>query len=95
MSTTETYGTRSVPDMFAQVNELRRSIRAEGTPAVQDAWDKVEEHIDFAYRKPSEQVAALRFQIAMLSLGAGLISPPAWGTRPMRAPSQKGGGGCE
>jgi hypothetical protein len=55
MSTTETYGTRSVPDMIAQVNELRRSIRAEGTPAVQDAWDKVEEHIDFAYRtEPKE-----------------------------------------
>jgi hypothetical protein len=59
MSTTETYGTRSVPDMIAQVNELRRAIRAEGTPAVQDAWDKVEEHIDFAYRKPAP-VATVR-----------------------------------
>ncbi|WP_312531357.1 hypothetical protein [Paracoccus sp. (in: a-proteobacteria)] len=31
------------------INALRRVIAAEGTPAIQDAWDKVEEHIDFAY----------------------------------------------
>ena len=42
-------GNRKVPKMYAQINELRRAIRAEGTPAVQDAWDAVEEHIDFAY----------------------------------------------
>lgn len=45
------YGNRKVPKMYAQINELRRAIRAEGTPAIQDAWDKVEEHIDFAYRR--------------------------------------------
>lgn len=43
------YGNRKVIKMYAQINELRRAIRAEGTPAIQDAWDKVEEHIDFAY----------------------------------------------
>ena len=37
--------------MINQINELRFLIRQEGTPAIQDAWDKVEEHIDFAYRK--------------------------------------------
>ena len=45
------YGNRNVPKMIAQVEALRRAIRAEGTPAIQDAWDKVEEHIDYAYRR--------------------------------------------
>jgi len=44
------YGNRNVPKMIRQVDDLRKAIRAEGTPAIQDAWDKVEEHIDFAYR---------------------------------------------
>ena len=43
------YGNRRVPKMFSQVNALRRLIAAEGTPGIQDAWAKVEEHIDFAY----------------------------------------------
>lgn len=45
------YGRRNVPKMIAQIEALRRAIRAEGTPAIQDAWDKVEEHIDYAYRR--------------------------------------------
>lgn len=45
------YGNRSVPKMIRQIDDLRKAIRAEGTPAIQDAWDKVEEHIDFAYRR--------------------------------------------
>lgn len=45
------YGNRKVSKMIQQVEELRQIIRAEGTPAIQDAWDKVEEHIDYAYRK--------------------------------------------
>ena len=44
------YGNRNVPKMYAQINALRSAIRAEGTPAIQKAWDAVEEHIDFAYR---------------------------------------------
>ena len=44
------YGKRNVPKMINQINELRFLIRQEGTPAIQEAWDKVEEHIDFAYR---------------------------------------------
>lgn len=35
--------------MFNQINALRKLIRGEGTPAIQEAWDKVEEHIDFVY----------------------------------------------
>lgn len=44
------FGNRNIPKMYAQINDLRRAIRAEGTPAIQSAWDAVEEHIDFAYK---------------------------------------------
>lgn len=45
------FGQRLVPKMYAQINELRQAIAAEGSPRVQAAWDKVEEHIDFAYQQ--------------------------------------------
>lgn len=48
---TAKYGNRNVPKMIRQIDELRKAIRAEGTPALQEAWDAVEEHIDFAYRR--------------------------------------------
>ena len=46
---TKHYGNRTIVKMFNQINALRKAIRSEGTPAIQDAWDKVEEHIDFVY----------------------------------------------
>lgn len=54
---TDKYGRRNVPKMIAQIGALRQAIRAEGTPAVQAAWDAVEEHIDYAYRAgiPAQQ----------------------------------------
>lgn len=48
------YGRRDVPKMIAQIDALRKAIRAEGTPAIQDAWDAVEEHIDYAYRRDDD-----------------------------------------
>lgn len=45
------YGKRSVAKMYEEIKELRAAIRAEGTPRIQDAWDKVEEHIDYAYQE--------------------------------------------
>lgn len=48
------YGRRKVTRMYAEIDALRKAIRAEGTPAIQDAWDAVEEHIDYAYRAESE-----------------------------------------
>jgi hypothetical protein len=45
------YGNRTIVKMFNQINALRKAIRTEGTPAIQEAWDKVEEHIDFIYSK--------------------------------------------
>ena len=46
----ERFGKRRVDRMYADMNKLRAAIRAEGTDAIQDAWDRVEECIDFAYR---------------------------------------------
>lgn len=40
--------------MFNQINALRKAIRSEGTPMIQEAWDKVEEHIDFIYQQKME-----------------------------------------
>lgn len=31
--------------VYNKINRLRRAIRAEGTTAVQDAWDDVEPHV--------------------------------------------------
>lgn len=50
MTATAKYGRRNVAKMIREIETLRQSIRAEGTPAVQAAWDAVEEHIDYAYR---------------------------------------------
>lgn len=52
------FGNRRVPKMYAQVNELRRAIAAEGSPRIRDAWDKVEEHLDFAYQMAADKRAA-------------------------------------
>ena len=51
MTAPDRYGQRKVPRMYAEINTLRAAIRAEGTPAIQEAWDAVEEHIDFAYSR--------------------------------------------
>lgn len=52
------FGNRRVTKMYAQVNELRQAIASEGSPRVQRALDKVEEHIDFAYQMAAERRAA-------------------------------------
>lgn len=52
MPDTRRYGRRKVTKMYADINLLRAAIRAEGTEAIQDAWDEVEEHIDFVYQQP-------------------------------------------
>jgi len=54
---TERYGNRRVVKMFNQINTLRQLIRSEGTPSIQEAWDKVEEHIDFAYANQEDRNA--------------------------------------
>lgn len=45
------YGARRIVRMYADINRLRRAIRAQGTPEIQSAWDRVEPHIDFAYQR--------------------------------------------
>ena len=41
---------RDFVKMYADVGKLRRAIRAEGTPRIQDAWDRVEQFVDTAMR---------------------------------------------
>ena len=52
----ERYGKRRVTKMYAEVNRLRAAISAEGTPLIQEAWDSVEEWIDFAFGKNNQEV---------------------------------------
>jgi hypothetical protein len=51
---TAKYGNRNVPKMIREWRALADLCRAEGTPAIQDALDKVEQHIDYAYRREVE-----------------------------------------
>lgn len=51
---TERYGQRTIVKMFNQISALRKAIRSEGTPLIQEAWDKVEEHIDYIYAKQKD-----------------------------------------
>lgn len=46
----QTYGRTKLSKLRAAVNDLRTAIRAEGTPAVQDAWDRAEPWIDRIFR---------------------------------------------
>lgn len=48
------YGNRKVAKMYREWRDLANLCRAEGTPAIQDALDKVEQHIDYAYRAETE-----------------------------------------
>ena len=47
----EKYGRRNVAKMIAEIDDLRKAIRAFGTPEIQTAWDQVEEHIDYGYQR--------------------------------------------
>lgn len=49
---TPRYGNRRVPKMYAEINRLRALIRAEGTPAIQEAWDGIEEWVDYLFQQP-------------------------------------------
>jgi hypothetical protein len=42
------------PLVIREWRTLADLCRAEGTPAIQDALDKVEQHIDYAYRAQAE-----------------------------------------
>lgn len=45
----QTYGRHPVPDMLADINALRRAVRAHDPEAAEAAWDRIEPHIDAAY----------------------------------------------
>ncbi len=51
---TAKYGNRNVPKMIREWRALADLCRAEGTPAIQNALDRVEQHIDYAYGAQAE-----------------------------------------
>lgn len=72
------YGNRNIAKMYRQVDALRHLIRAEGTPAVQEAWDAVEEHIDFVYQRamPSKPIKSAYHTGFADGLRKGLSATP-------------------
>lgn len=40
--------------VYNKINALRRAIRREGTPAIQEAWDEVEPHVSIFMRNDDE-----------------------------------------
>lgn len=51
---TQLYGRAKIVTLRRDVNALRKAIRAEGTPAVQDAWDKMERWVDRVFTTDQE-----------------------------------------
>ena len=47
---TARYGNRTFRSMYRDINALRAAIRAEGSPAVQDAWGRCEQFIDVLFK---------------------------------------------
>lgn len=41
------YGKMSAAEIINRRNRLRKAIRSEGTPKIQEAWDAYEEVLDF------------------------------------------------
>lgn len=37
--------------MYNRINRLRKLIRSEGTPAIQEVWDEVEQFIDKFFKQ--------------------------------------------
>jgi len=92
------FGRRGVSRMYAEVNELRRAIRAEGTPAIQNAWDKVEQHIDYAYAQQAKEAETERLRKALTDardyIGKGHYEMALNIIRAALATDQKGGETC-
>jgi hypothetical protein len=73
------YGQRNVAKMIREWDALRKAIRAEGTPAIQDALDKIEPHIDYAYRADDvwlvARAEAAESRVKLLTAaGAGFVT---------------------
>lgn len=43
---TDRYGRLKFTTIYRAKDDLRRAIQAEGTPLIQDAWDRLEQWID-------------------------------------------------
>lgn len=46
MTAAQRYGAVKITKIIAARNALREAIRAEGTPRIQEAWDRLEQWID-------------------------------------------------
>ena len=46
------YGQRKVVKIYNDMERLRKAIRSEGTPAIQEAWDRIEPVVDMFYQPP-------------------------------------------
>lgn len=49
---TDRYGKTRIHKIRAAQNDLREAIRAEGTPSIQDAWDRLEPWLDMPAAQP-------------------------------------------
>lgn len=50
----ERYGNTKIVKLRRAVDDLRQAIRNEGTPAIQDAWDRAEPWVDRIFVTESE-----------------------------------------
>lgn len=44
------YGNRNVPKMIRDWSTFQDLVRSQGTPEIQEAFDKLAVHVDYAYR---------------------------------------------
>lgn len=51
---TDRYGRVKFSTIYATKAELRRAIQEEGTPRIQDLWDRLEQWIDSPPMMPAE-----------------------------------------
>ena len=51
---TERYGRTRVSRIRKRIDDARKAIRDEGTPAIQDAWDELEQFLPFFMMKHEE-----------------------------------------
>jgi hypothetical protein len=54
--TTERYGNVRAVTIYNLQNRLRKLIASEGTPALQEAWDKMEQYIHSPHMWPKEEI---------------------------------------
>ncbi len=49
------YGNRSIARMYNDITKHRAAVRSEGTPAIQETWDRVEEFVDYVFKRDMQK----------------------------------------